>query len=323
MRVPFLKYLVLSSLVATVNVAAADSYPDRPIRLVVPFAPGGPSDIVARIAGERMGAQLGKPIVVENKAGGGGTVGAMDVVRAQPDGYTLGLATISTAATNPAINPRTPYDPIKDFTPIVNIAATPMLLAVTARFPARDYASFIAEIKNRPGHYNYASPGTGSLTHLKMELFKSLTGTRILHIPYRGSGPALTDTVAGVTQIVLDSTPSILPTVKNGGLVPIAVAAPDRLAELPDVPTFKELGLDEANRMAFFGIVGPKGMSPAIVSQLASTAKAALADPAVRARLEATGALVVGNTPAEFAEQIRAEYASYQRVVVQQKLTLD
>lgn len=303
--------------------ARAQEYPNRPVRLVVPFAPGGASDLVARIIAERLTPLLGQPVVVENKAGGGGAVGALEVVKSRADGYTLSLATVSTVAANPAINPKNPYDPIEDFSPIVNIAATPMLMAVHPSLPARDYPAYLALMRRSPGRYNYATAGAGGVSHLQMELFKSLTGIFVTHIPYRGSGPALTDTVAGVTQIMFDPTPSILPFVKEGKLVPIAVASSRRLAELPAVPTFKELGLEQVNRMAFYGLLGPKGLPGEIASRLATAVRTALADPAVRARIEATGAIVVGNTPAEFAEQIRAEYAVYRRVVAQQKLSLE
>jgi tripartite-type tricarboxylate transporter receptor subunit TctC len=304
-------------------IATAQDYPNRPIRLVVPFAPGGASDLIARIMAERMTAILGQPMVVENKVGGGGTVGAMEVIRSKPDGYSLSLATVSTMATNAAINPATPYDPVRDFTAIVNIAATPMILAVSQKFPARDYRAFAATLRSNPGRYNFATAGAGGLSHLQFELYKNLTGAFVTHIPYRGSGPALNDTIAGVTDMMLDPAPSILPFVKEGRLTALAVAAPARLTELPDVPTFKELGLEPVNRMAFYGFSGPKGMPKAIVDRLAAATKTALAVPAVRARIEATGALIVGNTPDEFAEQVRREFAVYKDVVVRRKLTPD
>lgn len=310
-------------LILATATAGAQGYPNRPVRLVVPFAPGGASDLVARIISEKMGPLLGQPMVVENKAGGGGTVGAMEVIKSRPDGYSLSLATVSTVAANPAINPKLPYDPIADFTPLVNIAATPMVLAVNTGFPAQDYAGFVKEIKSRPGKYNYATAGAGGVSHLQFELYKSLTGAYVTHIPYRGSGPALTDTIAGVTQIMLDPMPSILPFIKDGRLTPLAVAAPGRLAELPNVPTFRELGLEPVNRMAFYGLLGPKGLPKDIADKLAAAAKTALADPAVRARIEKAGALIVGNTPEEFAAQTRAEYEIYKDVVARQKLTLD
>ena len=313
--------LASAPLLAASRALAQAGYPDKPVKLLVPFAPGGTTDIVARVVAGGVPPHFNnQPLVVENKGGGGGAIGAAETARARPDGYSLGIATVSTVATVPAIQPSTPYDPLTAFTPITNIAATPNVVAVHPSFPAKTFQAWAEGVKKNPGKYSYATSGTGSILHLQMELYKSLTDTDMTHIPYRGSGPALNDAVGGQVLVIIDNLPSALPFLQSGRLVPMVVASPQRSASLPDVPTFKEVGLEPVNRTAFYGIVGPKGLPRPIVDRVRDAVLKTLAEPNVRARIEETGSFIVGNTPEEFAAEIRTEYEVYKKVVQERKL---
>lgn len=315
--------LALGILAAFGTAAHAQNYPTKPIKLLVPFAAGGTTDLVARVIADPLGRELGQPVIVENRGGGGGAIGAAETARAPADGYNLGIATVSTTATNPAINPKIPYNVFTDFTPIVNIAATPNVIAANPKFVGKDYKSFLEEVKKHPNKYSYGTPGTGSIGHLMMEMFMLDTGTQMLHVPYRGSGPAINDAVAGQIPLLFDNFPSTLPFVKDKRLVALVVAAPQRLAVLPDVPTLAEVGLPGVNRMAYYGVVGPKNMPKDIVTKINTAVHKVLQDPAVRKRIEDTGSLIVAGTPEKFAQEIKAEYTAYKNVVDKQKLTME
>ena len=263
---------------AAFGTLAQQTYPNRVIKLQVPFAPGGTTDIIARTIADPLGKVLGQSVIVENKAGGGGVVGANETAKAAPDGYSLDVATVSTVAANPTINPKNPYDPLRDFTPIINMASTPNVIAVHPSFPAKDFKGFLVALKANPGSQ---------------------------------------------MPMIFDNMPSAMPFIQSNRRVPIVVAAPQRLAQLPNVPTFKEVGLESANHMAFYGIYGPKGMSKEVVDKINAAVRKVLEDPAVRKRIEETGSLIVGNTPKQFSEQIKAEYAVYKKVVDTSKLTLE
>lgn len=304
--------------------AAAQTFPSKPVRLVVPFAPGGTPDLLARVIAEPLGQALGQTVIVENKAGAGGAVGAAEVAKAAPDGHVLLMSSVSTMTTNPAINPAIQYDPVKDFVPVSNVAATPNVIAVHPSFPARDYKAFAAALRASPDAFSYGTAGNGSVGHLLAELYKSSAKVYVTHIPYRGSGPALNDVLAGQLPIIIvDYLPSALPFIKDKRLVPIVVAAPQRLAGLPDVPTFAEVGLAGVNRMSCPGVSAPKGTPKATVDKLNAALKSVLAMSEVRERIEATGTIVVGNSADEYQKQVSDELSTYRRVVAEQQLKLE
>lgn len=302
---------------------AQSKFPDHSMRLIVPFAAAGTTDIVARIFAEPFGHVIGQSLVVDNRGGGGGIVGAEAIKNSPPDGYTLGIATVSTMATNPAINPKITYNPLTDFVPITNIASTPNVLAVHPSFPAKDMAQFLKVVKANPGKYTFASSGTGGIGHLMGEIFKDATGTFITHIPYRGAGPAINDTISGQVNMIFDNLPSSLPFIQSGRMVAIAVAAPSRVPSLPNIPTFAELNLAAVNEGAWYGLQAPKGTPPDIIKIIYDASMKVLAMPEVKKRIEGTSSEVVANTPEQFAAQIKAEYDKYKRVITARHLTLE
>jgi tripartite-type tricarboxylate transporter receptor subunit TctC len=318
--------LALSSGMAALSVAPgahAQNYPTKPIRIIVPFAPGGSTDIIARLVGERMGSVLGQPVVIENKGGGGGAIGAAEAARAEPDGYVLSIATVSTMAVNPACNPKLSYDPLKDFQPVTNFANTANVVAVNPKFPAKDLKEFINELKANPGKYSYGTSGTCSVNHLAGEAFKVSTQTDMVHVPYRGSGPAVVDTVAGQVQVLFDNIPSSMPQIEVDRLRALAVAWPKRLDSLPNVPTYAELGFPELNQPVWYGLLAPAGTPRDVVDTLRNAAVKALAEPSVVAALEKQGAAPSGNTPEEFAAEIKAQYDWAKDISAKQGITLE
>jgi tripartite-type tricarboxylate transporter receptor subunit TctC len=321
-----LSFVSVAGLAATVLASGsvwAQAYPNKTIRLQVPFAPGGTTDIVARVIAEPLGKVLGQSVIVENKAGGGGVVGATETARAAPDGYNLGMATVSTTAANPAINPKIPYNVLTDFTPIINIAATPNVIAVHPSFPAKDYAGFLAEVRKNPGKYSYASSGTGGIGHLQTELWKSLTGAFITHIPYRGAGPAVQDLIGGQVDLFITTPASVVQHVKSGKLKALAVSSATRLAALPQVPTAAEAGLKGFTLDSWFALHGPAGLPAEVVQTLNTEIGKILALPDIRRRAEEAGTTVEFMSPAQLADYTRKELDHWGKVIKSSKITAD
>lgn len=317
-----IRCLVLVGLAIAVVGARAD-YPERTIRLIVPFAAGGSTDLVARLLAEKMGPLLGQPVVVENRGGAGGSVGADAVARAAPDGYTLGMATVSTHGANPAIHERLPYDPVRDFTPITNVVSVPSVFVVHPSVPAQTMAEFIALARAQPGKLTFASPGVGSLGHVNIELFMELAGIELLHVPYKGAAQAANDAVAGIVDAMTDNLPSTLPHAQAGRLRPLAVLAPRRSPLLPDVPTYRELGFAEMSEGGWFGLVAPAGLPPALRKRLHRAAHQAMQAREFKTRVAALSGTVMANEPEQFAAEIRAALDKYRRIAAKAGLRGD
>jgi tripartite-type tricarboxylate transporter receptor subunit TctC len=303
--------------------AWGQDFPSKPLRLIVPFPPGGTTDIAARALVDALAKEVGQPIVVDNKGGAGGSVGTRELARAEPDGHTIGLMSVSTHGTNPAVHKNLPYDVIRDFTPITKLLSFPGVIAVNPRFPARTLADFLRVLKSAPGRYSYASSGNGGATHLAMELFKLRTGVFITHIPYRGSGPALNDVIAGQVEILWDALPSALPYIKSGQLVPIGLAAAQRSAQLPDLATFTELGVKDYEPDLWNGLLAPAGLPTARLAVLYDSVRRAAARPEVKRRFDDLGATLALNGPQALYSQIRTDVETWRRVARFANVTAD
>jgi tripartite-type tricarboxylate transporter receptor subunit TctC len=303
--------------------AHADTYPSKPITLIVPFPPGGTTDIVARVVGDKLAKELGQPVVVENRGGAGGSIGASAISKADPDGYTIGMSTVSTHAVNPACNPKVGYDPIKDFSPITSLARSPNVLSVNPKFPAEDFKQLLEQVKKNPGKFGYASSGNCGFAHMMGEQFKVATASFILHVPYRGIGPALNDVLGGQVEMIFDNVPSSLPYIQSGKLRPIAVAWNKRLDSMPNVPTFAELGLKQVNDPAWYGLVAPAKTPESVIKRINTAALKVLAMPDVKKRIHDSGAEAVGNSPGDHAKEIQAEYEKIRGLVKKQSIKID
>ena len=296
----------------------------KPLRIIVPFPPGGATDITARSLQESLARILKQPVVLENRGGAGGSIGMAEVARAAADGLTIGVATLSTHGVNPAVYTKLPYHPTKDFVGVTEIVKAPGVIVINpAALPVKDFADLVKYLKANPGKVSYATPGNGTIGHMWGELFKSSTGTSMVHIPYRGAGPAINDVLAGQVAVYFDQVASSLPHVKSGKLKALAVSWPQRLDVLPDVPTYSELGYKQANEPSWFGLVAPAATPAAAVDRIQQAVAQALKEPAVRERLAGQGLYPSGTMPKEFTAQIASEIDKMKRVAAYAKVVLD
>lgn len=320
--------VAVAGLIGTASdVGAAENYPTRDVRIVVPFPAGGTADIAARLVAAELGKTWGKPVVVDNKAGAGGNVGTADAARAPNDGYTLLMGTVSTHAINQSVYAQLPYDPVADFVPVTLVIPVPNVLELNPAFAARHNinttADLIAYLKAHPGKVNMASTGNGTSTHLSGELFQSMTGTTMTHVPYKGSSPALTDVMAGSTDLIFDNLPSSMGFIKAGKLKPLAVTTTTRSPALPDVPTLAEAGVKGYDAASWFGLLAPAGTPEAIVNKIQRDVAQALQKESIRTQLQAQGAEPSGNTPAQFKQFMAQETAKWAQVVKQSGARVD
>lgn len=313
----------LLAVVASFAVAATAwaQYPTRSIKLIVPFSAGGSTDIIARLTAVQLGKELGQPVVVENVGGAAGALGTMQVKNAAPDGYTLLIATVSTMIVYPAAHPKPQYA-LDDFVPITNIASMPNIMTVTPSFPAKDLKEFIAVLKANPGKYSYATSGIGSINHMLGESFQAYSGTKLIHVPYKGSGPAMQDVMGGQVDILFDQFPSSKPHVDSGKLKAIGAMSPQKIPGYPQVMTMEDGGLKGFTDEAWYGMLAPKGTPPDVVAKVTDAMKKTLANPELRAKLEGVGARPVGNSPQEFAAQVRTEQERMKKLVKERNITL-
>jgi len=314
--------LLGASLFGMSTAVAQAEFPARPITLIVPFPAGGPTDIVGRLVAVRASTLLGQQIVVENRTGASGTIGLTATARARPDGYTVGLATVSTHGTAPHLYANLAYDPVKDFTPVTNLVTSPIILSVNPSHPARTLAEFVRHVRANPGRDGYANAGAGGINDLSMIWFLQLIGGQMNSISYRGSAPALIDAVSGVVPVIFDNFPSSLPHIKNQSLHALAITGTARNPQLPEVATFAEQGYPDYNVTAWYGVVGPAGLPTDIRDKLAQAFSQAVHAPETAAKLQEAGAFALGNTPAQFSEQIRAEFERWKTVIDQAQLKL-
>ncbi|MGL4495442.1 MAG: Bug family tripartite tricarboxylate transporter substrate binding protein [Beijerinckiaceae bacterium] len=298
-------------------------FPDRPVTIIVPFAAGGSTDIVARLVGQKMGELLGQNVVIENRAGAGGNTGSRAVASAEPNGYTLLMGTISTHALNTAVMKQMPYDPVTDFEPVSLLAVVPNVMVVNPNFPAKTVKECIEILKANPGKYSYASSGNGTPLHLSGELFKTMAGVQMTHVPYRGAGPALNDVVSGVVPIMFDNLPSSAGHIKQGTLRGLAVLTKERAASFPDMPTMAEGGLPGYETYTWNALFAPAKTPKAVIDVINKAANDSLKDATVRQRLTDVSATIIGSTPEQLREHVKAELAKWIPIAKSAGISID
>ena len=303
--------------------AYAQAWPARTIRIIVPFPPGGGNDVVGRLIAQKLSERIGQQVVVENRAGANGIVGLQALMQAAPDGYTLGVGAAGPMAVNPALYDKLPYDPLKDFAPISNVANFPLLLVTHPSVAAKTTRDLVALAKAKPGTLHYSSPGNGNSGHLAGELFNTLAGVKTVHVPYKGQGPAITDLIAGQVQMLYSSIPSVLPHVRQGQLTAIAVGSATRLASLPDIPTIAESGVPGYEAYSWAGILAPAGTPKDIVARLSREIADILKQKEVSERLLSQGAIPVGDSPEQFSAYIKTEMEKWGAVVRAANIKVD
>ena len=316
----FLAAVVVSN--TTAFAQSASTYPNKPIKIVVPFPAGGTSDVLARIFGQKMTEHWGQPVVVENRPGASGNLGADQVAKSAPDGYTLLLATSSTHSIGPNLNPKMPYDAVRDFTPIGQVGNAPSIMLVPNSSPAKTIQEWIELAKKNPGRLNYASSGNGTIVQLTAELFKSQAGLFVVHIPYKGTALAMPDLISGKVDVLFDSLPTGLPHVKDGRLRALGVTSAQRTNMAPGLPAISEV-LPGYESTTWFGLFGPQGMRPDLVSRVNTAAIQALSDPEVKDKLQRLGIEAIGTSPAQFTTMLAAESAKWKKIITERKITLD
>ena len=312
---PLLRILLSAFSLGIATAASAQTYPDRPIRLIAPFPAGGLADVLARAVGDEMSKSLGQPVIVENRAGAGGNTGADAVAKAAPDGYTLLMSSAGILTANPHLYAKMPFDAATAFIPVSNVAQMSMILVVHPKVGAQNLREFVALAKAQPGKINFGSPGIGTTGHLGLAMFMHAAGVQITHVPYRGAAPAVTDLIAGQIDGVVDNPPTVIGHIQAGKLRVLAVAAKERMALLPDVPTAAEAGVPNYEASSWFGIVAPAGTPPAVVARLHKAIADAVRTPAMKERFAKSGAQLIGDTPEHFAAQIRAESKSWGEII--------